>query len=376
MHKTRMYKYGHGGNAVYEEGRDNIVDLSANINPLGMPIGVRDAISRDIGNCDRYPDSACSKLRERLAEYERVAPEMLFCGNGASDIIFRLPKATQAKRTLVAAPTFSDYERASISFGADVCRHQLLSSNGFASGKGFEETLAMCTPDLVFLCNPNNPTGVATSTRLIGSLLKCARESNTIVVVDECFLDFVENPDAFTSKSFVQEHRNLVIIKAFTKIFAMPGIRLGYAICSDKKLIDSLYFHGADWPVSNLAQTAAIEALAGADDYIKQTVRYVSQERETMKDALARLGYVVFDSAANYVFFRNPFDFDLGRRLDEKGIRIRECGDYHGLDGSFYRAAISTKENNSKLISAMEYLMQSAECKWSEVRGQGLVVSG
>jgi threonine-phosphate decarboxylase len=348
-----MYEYSHGGNAAYEIGNENIIDLSANINPLGMPEGVRDAIIREIPSCDRYPDSFSNKLRERISDFENVNPEWIFCGNGASDIIFRLPRAVRAKRVAVAAPTFSDYERSALSFGSEMIRCRLHPENGFTLDNGFIETVRRESPGLVFICNPNNPTGKLTEAGLIEELLDCCRKSGTTVVVDECFLDFAEQAYEYTSKVFLERYSNLVILKAFTKLFALPGIRLGYAICTDKTLLDNLCFHGADWPVSNLAQAAGAAALEGAESFIKKTVRYVSAERRSIEQGLTELGYKVFDSQANYVFIQNPYPFDLREALDKMGIRIRSCGNYHGLDGSYYRIAVSASENNDRLLAAV-----------------------
>ena len=348
-----MYEYSHGGNAVYEYGEQNIIDLSANINPLGMPENVRNAIIGEIPNCNRYPDSFSNKLREKIAEFENVNPDYIFCGNGTSDIIFRLPMAIRSKKIMITAPTFSDYARSARSYGLEIVRHTLSAANDFTLDDSFIETVRSEKPDLIYICNPNNPTGKLTETGLIKELLDYCQWSHVWIAVDECFLAFTEKADEYTSKVYIEQYPNLIILKAFTKIFSLPGIRLGYAICSNKAIIDSFYFHGADWPVSNLAQAAGIAALENAEDFIRKTVDYVSAERVAIEKELALLGYKVFKSSANYVFLQSPFPFNLREELDKKGIRIRSCGNYHGLDGSFYRIAVSSKENNAKLLTAV-----------------------
>ena len=354
-----MYKdnaslmFRHGGNAVFENGKEDIIDLSANINPLGMPKGVKNAITREIKNSNRYPDNFSNKLREKIAEFEHVNPDWVFCGNGTSDIIFRLPRAAQAKKVAVTSPTFSDYERSSRSYGSEVSCYTLSLDRGFALDSGFIKALQREKPGLVFVCNPNNPTGRLTEQDLIKELLGCCRQIGAWLVVDECFLDFTEQADEYTSKIFLESNSNLVIMKAFTKLFALPGIRLGYALCANWTLMENLYFHGPDWPVSNLAQSAGIAALEGAENFIKQTVDYVSTERRRIKKELTRLGYIVFEAKANFIFLQNPYPFDLREELDKKRIRIRSCKNYSGLDVSFYRIAVSTKQNNTMLLTAM-----------------------
>ena len=348
-----MYEYGHGGNAAFEDGKAGVIDLSANINPLGMPEGVKEAIINEIAGCGRYPDNSSGSLRLKIAEYENVRPDNIFCGNGASDIIFRLPRAVRAKRVMIAAPTFADYERSALSAGSEVIRYKLSDSNGFILDGDFITAVQREKPDLVSVCNPNNPTGVLVKPELIGALLYCCREIGSFVMIDECFLDFTEWAGGYTSKNYLQKYNNLVILKAFTKIFGLPGIRLGYCLCADEGLAQSLRFHGPDWPVSNLAQAAGIAALIDADSFVKQTVDYVTAERRTLEKELFRLGFRTFGSKANYLFIQNPYPVDLRAELDKKGVRIRSCGNFHGLNASYYRIAVSTSENNAALLAAI-----------------------
>jgi threonine-phosphate decarboxylase len=347
-----MYEYSHGGNAVFENGNENIIDLSVNINPLGMPENVRNAIISEIQNCSRYPDNFSTRLREKIANFENVKIDWVFCGNGTSDIIFRLPKTIKTKKSMIAAPTFQDYERSAISSDFEIVRYKLNPESRFALDSGFIEAVWREKPGLIFICNPNNPTGNVTETGLIGELLDACMQTGVLVVVDECFLDFVEHANKYTSKIFLEEYSNLVILKAFTKLFALPGIRLGYALCADRTRIDSLNFHGADWPVSNLAQVAGIAALEDAENYVKKTIAYTASERITIEKELERLGYNIYEARANFVFLQNPYPFDLCAELDKKGIRIRSCGNYPGLDGSYYRIAVSKKVYNARLLSA------------------------
>ena len=349
-----MYVYGHGGNAVFEANKSGAIDLSASINPLGIPVGVRDAIIREITNCDRYPDSSSRKLRKKIADFEGVDPNRVFCGNGASDVIFRLPGAVRARKAMVAAPSFSDYERSSLSFGAEVFRYPLFAENSFDLDYGFLDSIRYEAPDLIFLCNPNNPTGRLIETGLIEEVLCYSEKTGAHVVVDECFIDFVEQSARYTSKVFLDMYPNLIILKAFTKTFALPGIRLGYAICADEKLISSLCYHGADWPVSNLAQAAGVAAFEVAESYIRSTVEFVACERVTMESRLSALGYNVIPASANYVLMQNPYSFCLYDELDKMGIRIRSCGSFHGLDDSYCRIAVSNSAVNNRLLSAVE----------------------
>ena len=347
-----MYQYSHGGNAAFESGVEIKLDLSANINPLGLPEFVRAAIIDEIPNLTAYPDNSSGVLREAIGQFENVDPPWIFCGNGASDIIFRIPRVVQGKKAMLTAPTFSDYERALLSYGADISYYTLVPSNDFTITDDFISAVEGENPDLVYICNPNNPTGRLTEAAIIGELLK--RCPDTIFAIDECFLDFTKEARTHTSKGFLKQHQNVIILKAFTKMFTMPGIRLGYSLCSNEDFNDKLYFHGPDWPVSNLAQGAGIAALDGAAEFVKRTAAYVADERIAMESKLIKLGFKVFESSTNYVFLQCPFDFDLQQELNKHGIRIRSCNNYHGLDNSYFRIAVTTKENNNALLSAIE----------------------
>ncbi|MCL2367242.1 MAG: aminotransferase class I/II-fold pyridoxal phosphate-dependent enzyme [Oscillospiraceae bacterium] len=353
-----MYEYSHGGNAVFEYGHKHVVDLSASINPLGIPENVASAIVQDVSNIKRYPDSFSTLLREKTSAFEGIDPDCIFFANGASDIIFRLPRAVEAAKIMVCAPSFADYERSARSYGAQICRHMLSKDNGFALDDGLVQAVQAEKPKLVYICNPNNPTGQLTEVALIRAVLDVCKQIGAWVVVDECFIDFTEHVSAYTSKALFNNYSNLIILKAFTKLFALPGIRLGYALCSDKTLIDRLYFHGADWAVSNLAQAAGLAALDDAHVYIERTVDYVATQRHVMIQELTDLGYAVFGSCANYIFFKNPFPLDLRDALNAKDIRIRSCSNFYGLDDTYYRVAVSTTENNEKFLDAISKLRE------------------
>ena len=354
-----MYEYSHGGNAAFELGKENIIDLSANINPLGMPEGVEDAIISGISRCTRYPDNFSRGLTEKIAGYENVDAGRIFCAGGASDVIFRLPKAVNARKVMITAPSFADYERSARAAEAEVIRHALSSAGDFDLGTDFVEDVSRLEPDMVFVCNPNNPTGRLVEPGLIEDLLECCRRTCAHVVVDECFLDFTTQAKEYTSKRFLENYKNIVILKAFTKVFALPGIRLGYAMCGDMELTQKLYGFGADWPVSNLAQSAGVAAIENAESFISETVRFVSAERLMLEEELNDLGYTVITAAANYVFLQNPYSFDLCRELDREGIRIRSCANFYGLDGSYCRIAVSNRDNNEKLLSTIKKITKS-----------------
>lgn len=354
------YEYRHGGNVHAEPGGERFLDFSASINPLGPPKQVEPAIQAALGRIDRYPDSRSSELRSAIAAFERVPPEWVFCAAGSSDILFRLPRAAGIRRGLVLKPSFSDYRRALAAAGADVAFHALSEQNGFACDESLLQTLETRPAELLILCNPNNPTGRLTQRPLVERILEICRNNNALVLVDECFLDLTGDAAQKTSKKFLPDFENLVVLKAFTKTFALPGLRLGYAICSDTKLLDRFAFAGPDWPVSNLAQAAGIAALRDADRYLAESLAMIEKERRYVKDELEELGYTVYGAGANFLFARNPYRFDLREHLDRKFVRIRSFAAEDGLDASFFRIGLQSHENNTRLIEALRSVTKEA----------------
>lgn len=349
-----MYKYEHGGNVFYNN--PDIIDFSANINPLGLPNGVADAIKVAITDCTRYPDPFSCELREMIAGYEKCYSSQIICANGASEIIFRLSNWLRPKRALIIAPTFSDYERALIASGCkDIYRYQLYEKNEFGLDFGILEVIKNGNFNVVWLCNPNNPTGCLIPKKLLDEIINLCYHSDCYVVVDECFLDFVPDKASYTVKSEIEQYQNLIVLKAFTKIFALAGIRLGYALCNNQKVIEGLYYHGADWSVSGLAQAAGLAALSNPEEYISKSLRYIDMEKSKLESCFESAGFKVFGSNANYLFIKNEYNFDLKETLLEKHrMMIRSCANYHGLSKQFCRIGVLKAEQNQKLIGAIK----------------------
>ena len=345
----------HGGDwAGYraEFGRDPL-DFSANVSPLGLPEGVAQAITAALPTADRYPDPLCRELRARLALHERVPAEQILCGNGAADLIFRLVWAVKPHKALVTAPTFAEYASALDTVGCEVKRFFLDETNDFAPTDALVDAVDEST-DMVFLCQPNNPTGQLASPELVKKLLRRCGECHTILAVDECFLDFLSDADGWTAKPLL-ESGDLVILKAFTKLYGMAGVRLGYCLCGDETLLEKMQTAGQPWAVSSLAQAAGVAAL-DETEYADHVRSLIARERPRMIASLRSLGLRVLDGQANFLLFKAPEDF--GERLKEKGAVVRGCANYPGLDNTWYRTAVRTPEENEKLLKIMREVLK------------------
>ena len=340
-------KLVHGGDwAGYraEFGCDAL-DFSANVSPLGLPAGVAAAITNALPTADRYPDPLCRELRAALAGAEGVPADWILCGNGAADLIFRLALAVRPRRALLPAPTFAEYEAALQTVGCAVQRVFLREENEFAVTEEFIDAVTPET-DIVFLCQPNNPTGQVTPPALVERLVRRCAECGAVLVVDECFLDFLPDRDAWTAKQLLRDAPQLVILKAFTKLYAMAGVRLGYALCGDATLLEKMRGAGQPWAVSSLAQAAGLAALQETA-YAGAVRALIAEQRPRMAAGLRALGLRVMDGQANYLLFRATPDF--GEKLRRRGAVVRSCANYPGLDAAWYRTA----EENTRLLQIM-----------------------
>lgn len=341
----------HGGDwAGYraEFGCDAL-DFSANVSPLGLPAGVAAAITNALPTADRYPDPLCRELRAALAGAEGVPADWILCGNGAADLIFRLALAVRPRRALLPAPTFAEYEAALQTVGCAVQRVFLREENEFAVTEEFIDAVTPET-DIVFLCQPNNPTGQVTPPALVERLVRRCAECGAVLVVDECFLDFLPDRDAWTAKQLLRDAPQLIILKAFTKLYAMAGVRLGYALCGDAALLEKMRGAGQPWAVSSLAQAAGLAALQETA-YADAVRALIAEQRPRMAAGLRALGLRVMDGQANYLLFRATPDF--GEKLRRRGAVVRSCANYPGLDAAWYRTAVRTAQENTRLLQIM-----------------------
>ena len=345
----------HGGDwAGYraEFGRDAL-DFSANVSPLGLPAGVAAAITAALPTADRYPDPLCRELRAKLTAAEGVPAEQILCGNGAADLIFRLVLALRPRRALLPVPTFAEYAAALDTVGCTIKRFMLDEANDFAVTEAFINAV---TPeiDLVFLCQPNNPTGQVTPPALVEKMLRRCVACGAVLVVDECFLDFLPARDELTAKVLLHDTPNLIVLKAFTKLYAMAGVRLGYALCSNAALLDKMRAAGQPWAVSSLAQAAGVAALQETA-YADAVRTLIETQRPRLAAGLRTLGLRVVDGQANYLLFNAPADF--GGKLRRRGAVVRSCANYPGLDATWYRTAVRTEKENAALLKIMQEVL-------------------
>ena len=336
----------HGGDVYDGEIR---LDFSANTNPYGTPRGVLDAMSAVLTRVHQYPDPYCRELVDAISEFEGVPKDWILCGSGAAELIYSYCEALRPETAMELAPTFSEYALALERVGCLVERYSLKKENHFSLTEEFLPVLARIRPDVLFLCNPNNPTGQVIGLPLLEKILNLCHRQGTALFVDECFLDLSD--DGVSLKARLGEHPKLFLLKAFTKSYGMAGVRLGYCLCADGQLLEKMSHTVHPWNVSTLAQAAGIAALQERA-FLQKTRALIPVERQWLKGQLEALGFWVCPSRANYLLFQGRPD--LREQLRKQGIAIRGCGNYHGLEQGWYRIAVRLHEENERLIQAMK----------------------
>ena len=341
----------HGGD-VYRNKVE--LDFSVNINPCGIPEGVKVALFNAIEGSTRYPDMECERLRKKLSEKFGVEKENILCGNGASELILATINGIKPKKILVPAPGFSGYEKAGEAVEAEVIYYNLKIEKEF--WQDFDKLIKAIEknkPEIVFITNPNNPNGSIIYLEDMVKIAKVCKKENAILVIDECFSELV-TLSSEEKISFIEEinnFNNVVILRAFTKSFAIPGVRLGYLINSDEALITKIKNQIPEWNVSGLAEEAGLGALE-EKEFLEASRKVIAEERKFLEEELTKLGIKVYSSRANFLLVESKLP--LKEKLLEKGILIRDCSDYVGLSKGFYRIAVKTHEENEKLIKVIK----------------------
>lgn len=343
----------HGGDIYTRPYR---IDFSANINPLGTPPAVLEAACRGVSRAADYPDIHCRKLRQAISRREEVPADQIICGNGAAELIFALAQAVKPRRALLTAPGFAEYEQA-LGILGDGCRTEFYlcrKEQGFRLEEDYLDRIGE-ELDLIFLCNPNNPTGLLIDPNLLERIMKKCRDCGVLLVLDECFNGLLPDGETHSMKKRLDGTPNLFLLKAFTKLYAMAGLRLGYGLCSDEKLLEKMHRVMQPWNVSIPAQEAGTAAMEERE-FEQKSREYVARELEFMKREFGRLGITFYDSKANYLFFEGPAD--LYDCCGEEGILIRDCSNYRGLGPGYFRVAVKRHEENEELLRVLEKILR------------------
>ncbi|MGD2106712.1 MAG: histidinol-phosphate transaminase [Nitrosopumilaceae archaeon] len=341
----------HGGIYSISDPSPDIVDFSSNINPLGPSPKAVKAIKNNSGIWSVYPDSESSKLRKILQKYTKIPESQIVVGNGATEIIYNFCRAFLSSKTkvLIPIPNFGEYEAASKLSGAKVSYFKTMDLE-----KDIDDFISRIPiSGCIFICNPNNPTGCLISKINLKKIILLAQERNSLVFVDECFIELVPKHDE-SILSMIKKFENLVILRSLTKSFGLAGIRIGYGIGS-KKLISILNKIKIPWNVSGLAQLAAAESIS-TPNYLVESKKLILKELNYLKTNISKLEkFECLDSVANFILIKSKINSTLlQKKLLKKNILIRDCSSIRGLDNNFIRIAVKTRRENQKLLRALK----------------------
>ncbi len=364
---------GHGGDLKralrrFDLDQNRLLDFSSNINPLGPPPGLLAHLRRVLPEITAYPTPQARELREALSAYFHVPPSSLMVGNGANELIHLLMLWKRPQRVLVPAPTFSEYERAALLCGARVERFPLppgepldAEAVGAKLGNG----------DLVVVCNPGNPTGTLYRQAELTVLMRNAEERGAAVMVDESFIPLTGHPEE-SVRGWVGEH--LWVVQSLTKLWGLPGLRLGCLIGPEKEL-GELTRLGDPWRVNLLAQEAGTYCLQH-DGYLGQALALVERERLYLTRRLRAMGcFQVFDGAANYLLVRGldpQFQVEVfAHRLAARGVLVRRADNFHGLNERYFRIAVRKRAENRRLLDEIKCFLQTDMRRHDRARNGG-----
>jgi len=345
----------HGGIFSIKNNSEKIIDFSSNVNPLGCHPGVKKYLKRQLNQIDVYPDSESTKLRLNLKWFTGINPSQILIGNGATEIIYNFCSVFVNKKTkvLIPCPAFSEYEKAVKLFGGKIIHFKSLSLNDdlpkFVS--------KIPSNGIVFICNPNNPTGELLSKKSIEQIVKVAEKKLALVFVDETFIELVPYSNPSLVKN-IKSYENLFILRSFTKSFGLAGLRIGYGLGS-KQIIEILQRVKIPWNVNYIAQSAASAALCYSD-FLERSRKNIKKELSFLINSLSKFQWLTcFESSTNFILIKTKINSKLlQKKLIKKNILIRDCSTFCGLNENYIRIAVKNRNQNKLLLKAF------GEIKW------------
>lgn len=345
----------HGGD-VYKYNKE-LIDFSSNINPLGIPDSFKRLLFERLEDFTRYPDIEYKEVREHIAAYLQISnTKYIIPGNGAVELIYKLTASDRAERVISLNPTFSEYRRAAKAAGLEFCEIPAFSSDFCTID--MEMLLGNIKPhSLVIICNPNNPTGTLVGKTAMKELAAALLEMDCRLIIDEAFMEFTGSYPENSMVDAVEEFMNTTVIRAATKFFGMPGIRLGYAVAADTAAVKGVRELMEPWNLNSAAVIAACSIFEDKD-YIEKSKVWIKNEREYLVEELSNFKELrVYPSKANFhlveLINRRRTASQLKADMVENGILIRTAEGFNGLSEFHLRLAVKDRASNEILIKAL-----------------------
>lgn len=352
----------HGGDRLdliekYNYTSADIVDFSSNINPWGPPASVLATLRQNFDQISRYPDLQARHLIAMLSQYLGIAKENITLGNGSSELIYLLPRSMKIKKALIVAPTFIEYQKAVSAYQGEATNHIMNVEEASFNQQEFPDLGKF---DAVFLCNPNNPTGCLYPKEDVLLLANKAAKEGTLLIIDESFIDFVQDRQKFTVIREAAESKNILVLGSMGKFFSLAGLRLGYVI-ANKEISIKIGKTSPPWNVNSLAQIAGIAALQ-EHDFIEQSRSAIIKERDFLIANIGKIRFLkCYPSCTNFILIKITTDtfcaIELADYLASNRILIRKAASFVGLDDSYFRIAVLDRTSNLTLLEKLENFM-------------------
>ena len=334
---------------------DTLLDFSANINPLGMPESLKQAMIENLACAERYPDVEYQQLHQALAAHHGVPASWILAGNGETESIFTLVHGLKPRRAMVVAPGFAEYRRALETIDCQIETYALREEDGWQLT---ERILSSLTTELdcLFLCTPHNPTGLLPERALLDAIAARCRTLGIALILDEAFIDFIADEPGFIAD--LKHNPHVWVLRSLTKFYAIPGLRLGYVLNGDERAVARLRKHQMPWSINAFAALAG-ERVLNDHDYQQATLCWLAREGQRLYRALDEIdGLTVYPGRANYLFLRcERADIELQYALLQQRVLIRSCANYPGLDGRYFRVAVRSEAENQRLLAALRQVL-------------------
>ena len=343
----------HGGDIYRNQIR---LDFSVNTNPLGMPDLVKEALHQAVEEAENYPDIRAQALSAAVTEQLQVRKEQLVFGNGASELFHAVLHAIKPSKILIPVPSFLGYEEAAKAIDGEVIFYEMKKEEYFCLTDRILDVLDE-NISLVFLANPNNPVGNLVEPELIFQIAEKCRQCDITLVLDECFMELTGKEQTYSFLKRLDEFPNVVVIRAFTKLYAIPGVRLGYLVC-EQNLAEKIRLQLPEWNLSVFAQRAGVAAIK-EQEYIARAVVCIQTQRQFLLEELQAAGCSVFDSDADYLLFYS--EMPLYELFLQRGILIRDCSNFRGLQRGYYRIAVKSEEQNRMFAEVLREIHENAQ---------------
>ena len=361
--KTQSKHFLHGGDldsisSAYEIPRDEIIDFSGNINPLGISPLAKKELAENLDLISTYPDRNYNALRTSISNYVGVDPDHIIVGNGSTELISLMIQMKKPKELIILGPTYSEYEREAMLAGSQVKYAQLREENDYQLD--VSELLDQLTDeiDMLVLCNPNNPTSTCIHLPELKIILDRCKEKDIFLMIDETYVEFVENIELVAATSLIPNYDNLLILRGISKFFSAPGLRLGYGMSSNTDLLEQMNHHKNPWTINILASFAG-QVMLGDLDYINKTRRLFNRQRDLIYTELLALETIkVYKPEANFVLFKLLDDklkaSDIYEKMLAQKMLVRDASSFPFLNDRFLRFCFLLPEQNKALLEALK----------------------